>query len=436
MQDTTSRPLCLQGETGPEAFARYETMLQTLVQLSRLAYCDTGITYEVLPKLGGPAEEMNAALTQSEKAHATESRQLLPTAYGIERPMKTYQLKAADPNDKGPLRGLYLATPEDVTCLMVRPPPVSIFQPTDLLVAFKGSSAVENFIQDLKSQVLPIELAPVFATLGFQAPPAGARVPKSFLNPMLRAWQTIRNAIDVFKPSRLFLTGHSLGGAHATLLAFLLAESGIRNIHLVTFGAPTLLSDGARNAFNRHLLSGAVTLDRVVVRNFDNRVLRTLAGVATLAQGGGDPIPSLPAGFSHPGFQPLATELMSDPKRPTTLRDVRKLYTGGAFFTGAQKKEYAEMTKTQMPNVVGVGSGFPPFPHAEYLGVRFLGALRTVGRKNPARQSIAWFELVSSGVRITYRPFTRGGRRRTYRLRRARERHQSSRGSRCGGRQW
>lgn len=406
-------------------------MLQVLVQLSRLAYCDTGITHEVLPTLGKSAKELNDAITTTEKAHSTEARQVLQD-YGLERPMKTYQLKAADPADTA-LQGIYLASPKDVTCLMVRPPAVGIFQPeTDLLVAFKGSSAVDDFLHDLKSQFVPMELAPTFATLGFEAPPSGARVPKAFLEPLLEIWTSLRTAIDTFKPGRIFLTGHSLGGAHATLLTFLLAESGVRPLHLVTFGAPTLLSDGARNAFNRHLLNGSVTLDRVVVRTFAGRVGRTLAGVVTLGQGGGDPIPSLPAGFSHPGFQPLATELTSDPRRPTMLRDVRKLYTGGAFFTGKQKATYAETTKTQMPNVVGIGNEFIPFPHAAYLGVFFLGAIRGAGRKNPARLSLAWFELVPSGVRITYRPL-QGGRRKTRRRKGISGTRRSWRGNRYGG---
>lgn len=429
MQDTTGRPLCLRGETGPDAFARYETMLQTLAQLSRLAYCDTGITHEVLPTLGRTASELNTAITQSEAAHRTEARQILD-GYAPERPMKTYQLKAADPGDTT-LQGLYIAAPDDVTCLMVRPPAVSIFDPeTDLLVAFKGSSTIDNFLQDLKSQVSGVDLGPTFASLGFQAPVPGSTIPASFLRPILRAWTTLRTAIDTFRPSRLFVTGHSLGGAHATLLALLLAESGVRPLHLVTFGAPTLLSDAARTTFNRHLVAGSVTLDRVVVRAFAGRLARTLTGPI-----GSDPIPSLPVGFSHPGFQPLATELRTDPARPTMLADVRRLYTGGGFFSGPQKADYAIATKTQMPNVVGVRGSFPAFPHGEYLGVFFLGALRLPGRKNPARQSIAWIELLASGVRITYRPRL-GGRRRTYRVTRGHGTRRSWRGSRCGGRRW
>lgn len=447
--DTTNRPLCVQGQTGAAAFKRYEHLLYLLAQLSRIVYCDSGIAWEILRKSFGRSNDIvNQILTQVERSHAADTRVLLD-GFGLERPMRTYQLTPASPTDTD-RQGLYIATPDDVTCLMVRgslvtPNASSIIQPTDVLVAFKGSSTIDNFIQDAKSQLIPMSLGS-----------SGGAVPKSFLVPLQRAFPTLQAGLQALGAKRLFLTGHSLGGAHATLLAFLLAEAGMKDIHLVTFGAPAVFNDAGRNAFNKHLDSGAITLDRVVVQSFESRLGRFASAGA-----GSDPIPNLPAGYSHPGYRPLATELGTDPKRPTTMRGVRALYgisssTNGrdpqtwpfpepptlwdkanaaaladaTVGGGTEKDLYAATTRQRMPNFLGVSGSLwmKGFPHGEYLGMFFLGALRLPGRKNPARKSIAWFELVPSGVRITYR----GGGGRTRRVRR-RGTRRSWRGSRYGG---
>jgi hypothetical protein len=68
-----------------------------------------------------------------------------------------------------------------------------------------------------------------------------------------------------------------------------------------------------------------------------------------------------------------------------------------------------------------VGSNYAiAFPHAEYLGMFFAGAMRTLGRKNPVPtgdlKNVAKFYLTPEGVAIRYvevRPsISSGGRRR------------------------
>ncbi len=64
---------------------------------------------------------------------------------------------------------------------------------------------------------------------------------------------------------RTYVTGHSLGGAVATLLAFYLIEEGYNVVHVVTFGQPRFTTvDGVRSG---HLSALIGVLTRVVDEN-------------------------------------------------------------------------------------------------------------------------------------------------------------------------
>lgn len=204
----------------------------------------------------------------------------------------------------------------------------------------------------------------------------------------------IKQGLADFKPTRLFITGHSLGGAYATLMAYLLLLQKVEySIHLVTFGSPTVVADAARNQFNQFLDSGKVTLDRVT-STYNGKIP--------------DIVPTVPAGFSHPGFQPLRTEFYPESKtgRAYNFDTIKKVYQGGAIWSGPEKKKYEALTMTHMPNKVGVSSNIP-FAHAGYLDMTFLGALRLPGMKNPGYPGKTFVaDIYDDGMKPSYVPST------------------------------
>jgi hypothetical protein len=279
--------------------------------------------------------------------------------------------------------------------------------PSDAVLVFKGSSTMKNFKHDLYSQFTRADLSTVM-------PPGTAMisqtkdnfVPASFVKPILKSWELLKREIMVQKPTRLFITGHSLGGAYATLFGFILAECGrqafpfLQSIHIVSFGSPTLLGDGARNTFNAHLDSGYVTLDRVVSYGSMTKV--------------SDIVPSIPVGFSHPGFQPLKTELYPEKKtgRAYNLETIRKVYQkGGLLGIGVEKSKYDIATKFHSPNKVVIPARtalVQTFAHAEYFDMTFLGGFRLLGMKNPGfrgsdgKYNIFYASLFPDGVQFKY----------------------------------
>jgi hypothetical protein len=136
-------------------------------------------------------------------------------------------------------------------------------------------------------------------------------------------------------------------------------------------GSPTVMTDVARNTFNTHLDSGFVTLDRVV-------------STGPMM----DFIPTIPAIFSHPGFQPLRTEFYPEKNtgRAYNFDTIKKVFmTGGAVVLGftQAKRDYGKQTLTHAPNLVKIKTNFDVFPHAGYFDMTWLGAFRLMGMKNP-----------------------------------------------------
>jgi hypothetical protein len=452
MLDTTLRPIVFGLDknvtpeaakaVGPEKFKKYEHALNICAQLSRIVYCDSGIGWHVLKEtLGQSTDMVNNAITKYDKQFRSQRFAKItsqPGEPGTDRPAESYSLQPGDGTNPW---GIYIGSPKDCTILLTKSSilkanPNSIFTPSDIFVSFKGSSTMKNFKHDLYSQFTSGELRSIASQ--YMMNDVG-NIPKAFAKPFLKIFSQLIKAIETLSAGatdvRLFLTGHSLGGTQTTLFGFILAEaklantipllSKVKSIHIVSFGAATCLSDKARNSFNKHLDSGLITIDRVAEP--------------------GDPIQMLPAGFSHPGFRPLKTELFSKPEangRPYQLKNIRTFYgapsttnrrdlttwpfgemtqptpqevpdvgiqaatEGGGIFESQNKGIYAAATKTHIPNLVNVSGSLwaKHFPHAEYMGMFYFGGLRLPGLKNPATKSLAYFLLNDTGVKITYLP--------------------------------
>lgn len=353
MLDTTIRPICFgidktvskaaAAAVGADKFKRYEHILYLMAQLSRIVYCDTGIMWNVIQtSLGLSNDVVNKVITAYDWKYMQQKRQAITSQAGdgAGRPMESYSLKAGTGAGR---YGTYISTPDDMTCLFinaskVRANPNSILTGSDVIVSFKGSSTVDNFKHDLMSQFTAADIGQLVASLGIKVPGQKNFVTGSFVQPLVAAWSALVRGLTehcTMAGTRLFLTGHSLGGAYCTLFGFMLAEAkvcglpymnNVASIHIISFGAPTIMGDNARNTFNRHLDTGLVTLDRVVSQKVPARSAATQILVGG-PMGPNNVIPTIPARFSHPGFKPLATDFRPEANgRPYSIENVRAFY--------------------------------------------------------------------------------------------------------------
>jgi len=398
-QNVTMKPgpggqMILANQVDAVTFGLYEHVLNVMAQLVRTVYCDSGIIREVLvnPAFGTPDNKaVNGLITALDAKYASLRRASSNYPNSKEgRPMQSYVITPHTSQDSSIAK--YISSPSDLTMLFLKGSALQancpFFQPTDVVLVFKGSSTLKNFKHDLYSQFTPADLStlmPPGTTMSTKVAGRKDMVTAAFIKPILKSWEQIKSALMELKPTRLFVTGHSLGGAYSSLFTFLMAEiraaafPGIQTIHNITFGSPTLLSDGARNTFNAHLDSGKVTLDRIV----------SVGSMSKL----GDIIPLVPTAFSHPGFQPLKTEWYPEAKtgRAYTKATIKKVFqVGGLFGLGSEKTAYEAATKTHMPTKILVNATnvlAQGFAHAEYLDMMFMGAFRLAGMKNAGFKS-------------------------------------------------
>lgn len=384
-------------------FNQYTHVLKIMAQLARIVYCDLSVIREVVigdvfGKNDNPA--VNNQITQLDSKYSSMRRTSVDPTKNEGRPMQSYATPACPtPQAAGSEILTYVSSPSDVTFLIMGGKHLRdksglvFFKDDDLVICFKGSSTMKNFKHDLYSQFNATELNELVQPAGLTLTdkPVG-KVTGAFVKPLMKIWATLRREIVSKNPRRLFITGHSMGGAYASLFGFIVAEChaaqfpSIQSAHLITFGSPTLLSDTARNTFNKYLDSGFLTLDRVVSQ------AKTLVI---------DAIPSIPAGFTHPGFQPLKTEFYPEEKtgRAYQLRNVEGVFIdpmmqggkkrtkkGGGFFSGPEKTKYDAQTILHMPTKLMIYATDPKsqaFPHAEYWGMTYFGGIRMAGMKNP-----------------------------------------------------
>jgi len=388
-------------------FDSYVCALLKMAQLSRLIYCDAAILRAALisPEFAQAStmnnRPVNDLVTRLDAQYKKDRYTKSAAPNSIEgRPPQSYIGVYGKSSQTTVPFARYIATPSDVTFMFIKGSMLkcSIFRPDDVVLVFKGSSTVKNFKHDLYAGVKGyVDISTVFPEIPVMDGRTNG-VPIGFLKPLKKAFHLVYASLAEYKPRRLFITGHSLGGAYATLAAFILGSkkpAGIESIHLVSFGAPTILGDGARNTFNAILDSGYMTLDRVV-SHFSKYV---------------DPISMVPSGFSHPGFQPLKTEFYPEMKtgRAYHIGKIKKVYTGqdGGFMGfGKEKAAYSVATKTHVPNKVMVPVTtrlWVTFPHADYMGMTFAGGQRLYGMKNPGFKNHTFIaEFSGAGLVFKY----------------------------------
>ena len=108
-----------------------------------------------------------------------------------------------------------------------------------IIVAFRGTTSIKDWLTDLK-----IELVPLPSKVGC--------IHKGFNEAIGYVWQDLRQAIldSRNKDQSLWITGHSLGGALATLATDRLTEEAIKVNGLYTFGQPRVGDEAFANNFD------------------------------------------------------------------------------------------------------------------------------------------------------------------------------------------
>jgi len=198
-----------------------------------------------------------------------------------------------------------------------------------LYVVFKGSSAFKDFINDMKS-IVSISIKD---NLPFcQDADSQATVGKGFWDHMKDEAMSIIELILSLKDTakRIVITGHSLGGAMASIMSLILgrafkSDGSITPISCVSFGAPFVFSPAGRNYFNELLIGGILTLDRVTAFSTG---LKKMFGATPGS--GADIITSVPLPLVHPGFTTLKTEIYPAARsgRAWRVNEVRKVMVG------------------------------------------------------------------------------------------------------------
>jgi hypothetical protein len=228
-----------------------------------------------------------------------------------------------------------------------------------LYITFRGTASLKSALTDLKvgagrldkllklAELGGVSASAVFAEAGVDFNEKGFQAHAGFVSNValimpeicaeLKSYLT--NSFETDAPiHRILITGHSLGGAKASLLALVLAGFKRANIpllqptsiHCISFGAPKVFLDYSRNVFNDLLIDGYLTLDRVA-----NRADNTLSFITSSALGifgqSIDAIPQYPPGpYVHPGFMVLKTETRTQTTsgRSRNITDIREMFGG------------------------------------------------------------------------------------------------------------
>jgi hypothetical protein len=281
-------------------FYKWEAQLAQCAYLSRLVYLPSTLFLRGALFLDYAPDVMNDVITQLEYSNYKKSS------------FESLFVSQSIPAEAKEIHGAFF--PRTGCALFQHHNPASaINSQRTLYIVFKGSSSTRDFGNDLKFAKMNVGDIPQLAGLPGTTHYGFYNHMKDELASILASVKQLGIGTGM---DRIVITGHSLGGAMATLFSFILAhqkEKGesMPQLHCVTFGAPNLFSDEARNSYNQLLIKGLLTLDRVT-SNGD--VVIGLPGVT----------------FSHPGFNILKTELYPTAKtgRAVNIDDIRGVFLG------------------------------------------------------------------------------------------------------------
>ncbi len=282
-----------------EQFYTWEARLAQSAFLSRLVYCPSDVFLRGIRFLDYAPDVCNDIITLLEH-----------TSYKTATFDSLFISQGPDVPTQGIKRGRFFPR---TGCAMFQyqDPASKINSGKVCYIVFKGSSSMRDFMNDAKLAKIDLATIPQLAGL------PGTTHAGFYIHMKDELDKIFQQALELSQGCEsVYITGHSLGGAMSTLFSLMLAKAKAegkltQKLHCITHGAPNLFSDEARNAYNKYLLDGSLTLDRVTTNK--------------------DIIPPIPGVyFSHPGFTLINTELFPTKKtgRAINIDEVRAVFLG------------------------------------------------------------------------------------------------------------
>ncbi len=258
-----------------------------------------------------------------------------------------------------------------------------------LYITFRGTANFKSVLTDLKAvpgrlepllskaELFGVGASAAFLDAGVQFEEKGFQAHGGFVSSVALIISEVCRELEYYlnraaergEPiHRIIVTGHSLGGAKASLVAMVLAgfkrvnvsPLSATTIHCITFGAPKIFLDYSRNVFNALLAGKYLTFDRVANRA-DNVLSFATSAMMTVFGPTVDMIPQLPPGpYVHPGFMILKTEThtQSTSGRSRNISDIRAMYGGIVPEKGALKSLASKFMFNGLPDYVEYFNSF------------------------------------------------------------------------------